>query len=128
MKSAVKHSPLVLEDFRNAVRVNPHGLRIAKIDDEPVILGSTKISRFFKSILCPVVQPDGKRTKRLPLGEFLNFLGFHNLKKHTFRHRRRKRNLLDSRIGLRYPVPMFDLVKPQIATAADKLTHLRRFL
>jgi hypothetical protein len=23
---------------------------------------------------------------------------------------------------------MFDLVKPQIATAADKLTHLRRFL
>ena len=24
--------------------------------------------------------------------------------------------------------PMFDLVKPQIATAADKLTHLRRFL
>jgi hypothetical protein len=27
-----------------------------------------------------------------------------------------------------YLVPMFDLVKPQIATAADKLTHLRRFL
>jgi hypothetical protein len=25
-------------------------------------------------------------------------------------------------------VAMFDLVKPQIATAADKLTHLRRFL
>jgi len=25
-------------------------------------------------------------------------------------------------------VVMFDLVKPQIATAADKLTHLRRFL
>ncbi len=24
--------------------------------------------------------------------------------------------------------PMFDIVKPQIATAADKLTHLRRFL
>jgi hypothetical protein len=23
---------------------------------------------------------------------------------------------------------MFDVVKPQIATAADKLTHLRRFL
>lgn len=23
---------------------------------------------------------------------------------------------------------MFDIVKPQIATAADKLTHLRRFL
>jgi len=23
---------------------------------------------------------------------------------------------------------MFDLVKPQIATAAEKLTHLRRFL
>ena len=23
---------------------------------------------------------------------------------------------------------MFDLVKPQISTAADKLTHLRRFL
>jgi hypothetical protein len=23
---------------------------------------------------------------------------------------------------------MFDLVKPQIATAADKITHLRRFL
>ncbi len=23
---------------------------------------------------------------------------------------------------------MFDIVKPQIATAADKITHLRRFL
>jgi hypothetical protein len=35
--------------------------------------------------------------------------------------------------GFRFPAPinsatMFDIVKPQIATAADKLTHLRRFL
>jgi hypothetical protein len=30
--------------------------------------------------------------------------------------------------SFRYPAAMFDLVKPQIATAADKLTHLRRFL
>jgi hypothetical protein len=35
--------------------------------------------------------------------------------------------------GFRFPaslisVTMFDIVKPQIATAADKLTHLRRFL
>jgi hydrogenase/urease accessory protein HupE len=27
-----------------------------------------------------------------------------------------------------FSIAMFDLVKPQIATAADKLTHLRRFL
>jgi hypothetical protein len=27
-----------------------------------------------------------------------------------------------------YSYPMFDIVRPQIATAADKLTHLRRFL
>jgi hypothetical protein len=27
-----------------------------------------------------------------------------------------------------YSPPMFDIVRPQIATAADKLTHLRRFL
>ncbi len=25
-------------------------------------------------------------------------------------------------------LPMFDIVKPQITTAADKITHLRRFL
>jgi hypothetical protein len=39
----------------------------------------------------------------------------------------------DNPTGLNRPIPvlsaaMFDLVKPQIATAADKLTHLRRFL
>ena len=27
-----------------------------------------------------------------------------------------------------YPLLMFDIVRPQISTAADKLTHLRRFL
>jgi len=27
-----------------------------------------------------------------------------------------------------FSAAMFDIVKPQIATAADKLTHLRRFL
>ena len=27
-----------------------------------------------------------------------------------------------------FSAAMFDLVKPQISTAADKLTHLRRFL
>ena len=29
---------------------------------------------------------------------------------------------------LLYSSPMFDIVRPQISTAADKLTHLRRFL
>jgi hypothetical protein len=27
-----------------------------------------------------------------------------------------------------YSRPMFDIVRPQIATAADKVSHLRRFL
>jgi len=27
-----------------------------------------------------------------------------------------------------YSPPMFDIVRPQIATAADKVSHLRRFL
>jgi hypothetical protein len=27
-----------------------------------------------------------------------------------------------------YSLAMFDIVRPQISTAADKLTHLRRFL
>ena len=30
--------------------------------------------------------------------------------------------------SFRYPVAMFDNIRPQIATAANKLTHLRRFL
>jgi hypothetical protein len=30
--------------------------------------------------------------------------------------------------SFRYPARMFDIVKPQIATAADKTNHLRRFL
>jgi len=34
---------------------------------------------------------------------------------------------ISAAIGL-FSARMFDLVKPQIATAADKLTHLRRFL
>jgi len=38
-------------------------------------------------------------------------------------------SLLDSGGRLLYsPATMFDIVKPQIATAADKITHLRRFL
>jgi hypothetical protein len=37
-------------------------------------------------------------------------------------------SLLDSANRLGYFGRMFDLVKPQISTAADKLTHLRRFL
>jgi hypothetical protein len=30
--------------------------------------------------------------------------------------------------SFRYSFPMFDIVKPLIATAADKTNHLRRFL
>lgn len=37
-------------------------------------------------------------------------------------------SIFHSPSSFRYAVTMFDLVKPQIATAADKLTHLRRFL
>ncbi|MGA2868184.1 MAG: hypothetical protein ABSF34_03350, partial [Verrucomicrobiota bacterium] len=37
-------------------------------------------------------------------------------------------SILDSESRFGYAFPMFDLVRPQIATAADKLTHLRRFL
>jgi hypothetical protein len=33
-----------------------------------------------------------------------------------------------SGLALIFLIPMFDIVKPQIATAADKLAHLRRFL
>jgi hypothetical protein len=38
------------------------------------------------------------------------------------------KTLLDSGGGINYSPPMFDIVRPQIATAADKVAHLRRFL
>jgi hypothetical protein len=38
------------------------------------------------------------------------------------------KTFLDSASLIPYSAPMFDLVRPQIATAADKITHLRRFL
>jgi hypothetical protein len=38
------------------------------------------------------------------------------------------KTLLDSGGGINYSPPMFDIVRPQIATAADKVSHLRRFL
>jgi hypothetical protein len=38
------------------------------------------------------------------------------------------KTILDSQFQLRYSATMFDIVRPQIATAADKVSHLRRFL
>jgi hypothetical protein len=38
------------------------------------------------------------------------------------------KTLLDSGGGINYSARMFDIVRPQIATAADKVSHLRRFL
>jgi hypothetical protein len=38
------------------------------------------------------------------------------------------KTILDSEFRLLYSPPMFDIVRPQISTAADKLNHLRRFL
>ncbi len=38
------------------------------------------------------------------------------------------KTLLDSAAEIIYSRPMFDIVRPQIATAADKVSHLRRFL
>jgi len=37
-------------------------------------------------------------------------------------------SILASDFWLRYSPQMFDIVRPQISLAADKLTHLRRFL
>ena len=42
--------------------------------------------------------------------------------------RARPFSIFHSPSSFRYPPPMFDIVRPQIATAADKVTHLRRFL
>jgi len=38
------------------------------------------------------------------------------------------KTLLDSGFRLLYARPMFELIAPQLTTAAEKLTHLRRFL
>jgi hypothetical protein len=37
-------------------------------------------------------------------------------------------SIFHSPASFRYAVPMFDIVRPQISTAADKTAHLRRFL
>jgi hypothetical protein len=37
-------------------------------------------------------------------------------------------SILDSEFWLLYSPAMFDIVRPQISTAADKVSHLRRFL
>jgi hypothetical protein len=42
--------------------------------------------------------------------------------------RHRPFSIFHSPSSFGYSPPMFDIVRPQIATAADKLTHLRRFL
>jgi|GEM_PF-5549142 hypothetical protein len=36
--------------------------------------------------------------------------------------------LLDSGFRFPYAGPMFEMIAPQLTTAAEKLTHLRRFL
>jgi len=38
------------------------------------------------------------------------------------------KTLLDSGAEILYSARMFDIVRPQISTAADKVSHLRRFL
>jgi hypothetical protein len=38
------------------------------------------------------------------------------------------KSVLASAIRVQYSETMFDTIKPQIATAAEKLAHLRRFL
>jgi len=38
------------------------------------------------------------------------------------------KTLLDSGSWILYCSPMFDIVRPQISTTADKIAHLRRFL
>jgi hypothetical protein len=40
----------------------------------------------------------------------------------------REKTLLASDALLLYPFPMFEMIAPQLTTAAGKLTHLRRFL
>jgi hypothetical protein len=37
-------------------------------------------------------------------------------------------SILDSNFRLLYAGRMFELIAPQLTTAAEKLTHLRRFL
>jgi hypothetical protein len=38
------------------------------------------------------------------------------------------KTLLDSDVEILYSAYMFDIVRPQITVAADKVSHLRRFL
>jgi len=93
-----------------------------------IILWRADIPTFFEIIFLAIVQPDGKRPKRMPFHKFLNFLNFHR-KKHTFHRNFRKPKpfwLLTPRSFILFP--MFELIAPQLTTAAEKLTHLRRFL
>jgi hypothetical protein len=39
-----------------------------------------------------------------------------------------KKTILDFDFRFLYSAPMFELIAPQLMTAAEKLTHLRRFL
>ena len=70
----------ILENFRDAVGINPHRLRFSKINKQPVILRRADISRLFESILRAIIQSNAERSKWFALHEILDFLNFHNKK------------------------------------------------
>lgn len=118
----------ILENFSDAVWINSHRFRFSEVNEKPIIFRRADISRFLESVLRAVVQPDAKWPERPPLHEILDFFNFHR-KKDTFHRNFRKPK--PSGFRLLAPVfsaTMFDTVKTGMATASEKLSHLRRFL
>src|SRR5438105_3945815 len=77
---ALRRSRLTLDDFDDAIRIDSHGLVITKKHNQPVIPRGADFPRVGEPINRTVVQPHGKGSERLSLGELFDFFHVHDWK------------------------------------------------
>ena len=71
---------LALEDFCDAICVDPHRFGPAEINQQTVVFWRTDISGILECVLRAIVKPDGKWSKRTPFDQLFDLCNFHGEK------------------------------------------------